>query len=52
MTYSLKLPGRTWFGEGALEAANGELQSLGNKALIVTGKVVIQAGFRPADPST
>ena len=43
MTYSLKLPGRTWFGEGALEAANGELQSLGKKALIVTGKVVIKS---------
>lgn len=43
MAYSLKLPGRTWFGEGALEAADGELRSLGKKALIITGKVVVQS---------
>ena len=43
MAYSLKLPGRTWFGEGALEAADGELRSLGKRALIITGKVVVQS---------
>ena len=42
MVYSLKLPGRTWFGNGALEAAEQDICSLGKRALIVTGKTVIQ----------
>ncbi len=43
MAYTLKLPGRTFLGEGALEAAEGDFPKLGKKALIVTGKVVVQS---------
>ncbi len=40
MVYSLKLPGRTLFGKGALEEAGGNFRALGTRALIVTGKIV------------
>jgi len=40
MVYSLKLPGRTLFGKGALEEAGPYIRALGTRALIVTGRVV------------
>ncbi len=40
MGYSLKLPGRTLFGEGALEEAGADIRALGTRALIVTGRIV------------
>lgn len=40
MPYTLLTPKRTLFGEGALEAAASALAALGNKALIVTGRIV------------
>ena len=40
MAYTLKLPGRSILGEGALAAAEANLAALGNKALIVTGGIV------------
>lgn len=40
MVHSLKLPGRTLFGKGALEEAGAYIRALGTRALIVTGKVV------------
>ena len=47
MPYSIKFPGHTFFGEGALEAAGDSLLKLGKKALIVTGKIVQKgAAFR------
>jgi len=43
MVHSLKLPGRTLFGKGALEEAGAYIRALGTRALIVTGKVVQRA---------
>lgn len=40
MAYAFIAPGRTYLGEGALEAAEKSLAALGKKALVVTGNVV------------
>ncbi len=44
MACILKLPARTVFGEGALEAAAEDICRLGKKALIVTGNTVKKGG--------
>ncbi len=40
MAYTFITPGRTFLGEGALEAAEKSLASLGKRTLIVTGNIV------------
>lgn len=40
MPYTLLTPKRSVFGDGALEAAEKDFAALGQKALIVTGKIV------------
>lgn len=45
MNFTFSTSPKTYFGEGALEAAAPELQSFGKKALIVTGKVITKTGL-------
>ena len=45
MDFSFSTAPKTFFGEGALEAAGSELASLGKKALIVTGKIITKTGL-------
>ncbi len=40
MAYAFMTPGRTYLGEGALDAAEKNLAALGKRALIVTGNIV------------
>lgn len=44
MAYQFTLPGRVIIGKNALEAAESAMKCLGEKALIVTGKVVTRTG--------
>lgn len=45
MTYQFMLPGRTVIGENALLSCETTIKSFGEKALIVTGKVVTKTGL-------
>lgn len=44
MTYPFTMPARTFLGENALETAEPAIRQLGQKALIVTGKIVTRIG--------
>lgn len=45
MDFTFSTAPKTYFGEGALEAAGSELAALGKKALIVTGKIITKTGL-------
>lgn len=45
MGYRFKTAGTAFFGKNALESAESAIRALGNKALIVTGKVVTKTGM-------
>lgn len=44
MAYQFTMPGRTLLCQGALEASEETMKTLGKKALIVTGKHVVSSG--------
>lgn len=45
MIFNFSTAPKTFFGEGSLELAAPELKSFGNKALIVTGKIITKTGL-------
>lgn len=45
MAYQFTLPGRVIIGENALQASEDAIKKLGNKAFIVTGKIVTKTGI-------
>ncbi|MCQ2575472.1 MAG: iron-containing alcohol dehydrogenase [Treponema sp.] len=45
MEFSFSTAPKTYFGEGALVKAAPELKAFGNKALIVTGKIITKTGL-------
>lgn len=45
MAYQFSLPGRTIFGDNALESSEAIIKGFGKKAFIVTGKIVTKMGI-------